>query len=137
MSLRRKTTTSLIAASGTVMMLAAPVFAAWSDVEADALVSFSNYSNYYKVNGTSEVTAYGSKGSGEAIYNNIWMTLDGGSYYTNDSLGSTNPSKLKHTTGSEGDGGTWGVVSTGTIYQNGVPTTITHKNKHDKSHPGM
>ncbi|MGG1659123.1 hypothetical protein [Brevibacillus sp. NRS-1366] len=137
MSLRKKTTTSLIAASATVMMLTAPVFAAWSDVEADALVSFSNYSNYYKMNGTSKVTAYGSKGSGEALYNNIWITLDGGSYYSNDSLGSTNPSTLKHTTGQQGDGATWGVVSTGTIYQNGVPTTVTHKNKHDKSHPGM
>lgn len=137
MKMLKKIPLSMVATSLLLMILASPVYAAWSSVTADALVSFSNYSYYYKVNATSKITASGTRSSGESINNFIWITKDGATYYTKDSLGTTNPSTLSWTSGQEGDSITWGCDSIGEIYRNGVPSGITDRDYHYRTHPGM
>lgn len=129
--------TFLAATCTTVTILAVPVYAAWSSVTADALVSFSNFSNYYKVNTTSKITASGSRASGETIYHQMWVTLDGGSYFIDDVYEAKSPSNLKWTSGKEGDKATWGVISAGEVFIGGAPSGIKDRDIHSKTHPGM
>ncbi|MED1826167.1 MULTISPECIES: hypothetical protein [Brevibacillus] len=137
MVINKKTITILATAFTTVTILAVPVYAAWSSVTADALVGFSNFSNYYKVNITSKITASGSRASDEAIYHQMWVTLDGGSYLTDDAYEAKSPSELKWTSGKEGDPATWGVSNAGEIFIGGAPSGIKDRDSHSKTHPGM